>query len=78
MRSARSRVEIDIDFTEREIEALRPVAAYLNLTLEETASMLIEAGFQQMLADLGAESYEDIDRSEAIRYLLEEGERGGR
>jgi len=76
VRSATEYVEIDIDFTEREIEALRPVAAYLNLTLEETASMLVEAGFQQMMADLGAESYEDVDHSEAIHYLLEE--RGGR
>ena len=76
MRSATEYVEIDIDFTEREIEALRPIAAHLNLTLEETASMLVEAGFQQMVADLGAESYEELDTSEAIRYLLEE--RGGR
>jgi len=76
VRSARNRVEVDITFTEREIETLRPIAAHLNLTLEETASMLVEAGFQQMLADLGAESYEDVDHSEAIHYLLED--RGGR
>ena len=76
MRSATEYVEIDIDFTEREIEALRAIAAHLNLTLEETASVLLQAGFRKMMVDLGAESYEDIDHSEAVRYLLEE--RGGR
>jgi hypothetical protein len=64
----------DVKFSEAEIEAMRPYAAYLNLTLEETASLLVEVGFRQVVADLGAESIEEADPEEIARYLLEETE----
>ena len=70
------RSEVEIPFTEREIQELRRYAAYLNLTLEETATLAIEARFQRIAADLGAESFEDLDPEALLHYLL--GERGDR
>jgi len=67
-------VEIDVEFTEEEIQVLRPFAAHLNLTLEQTASVLVARGLWKIASDLGAESVEDLDPEEALRYLLEETE----
>ena len=64
----------DVKLSEAEIEVLRHYAAYLNLTLEETASLLIDVAFREIAADLGAESLEDADLEEIARYLFEETE----
>jgi len=64
-------VEMDIEFTEEEIEAIRPYAAYLNLTLEEAASLLLDFGFREIVEELGADSIEDADPEEIARFLAE-------
>jgi hypothetical protein len=74
VRSATEYVEVDVPFTEREIEVLRRYAAHLDLSLEETAALAIEASFQEIAADLGAESVEDLDPEALLDYLL--GARG--
>ena len=70
----RSFVRVDMKLSEAEIEAIRPYAAYFNLPLEETASLLIDVAFREIAADLGAESIEDADPEEIARYLLEQTE----
>jgi len=66
--------EVDVQFTEAEVQAIRRYAATLNLTFEEAASLLIDVGFQKVVDDLGAESIQEADPAEIARYLADETE----
>ena len=68
----RVRIE-DVKLSEEEIEAIRPYAAYLDLTLEEAVSVLAEAGLREMMADRGLDT-EDADPETMGKVLLEEYE----
>lgn len=63
-----------ITLSERQVEALRPYAAYWNLTLEETASVVARIGLEKALNDVGAESTQDADLADLAHYLANKTE----
>ena len=68
--------ETTIELSDAEVERLRPLAAYNNLTLDEALSLAVGEGFRQVAADLGVDSIEDADPERLARETVKRMEGG--
>ena len=66
-------VERTVAFSDVEIERLRPLAAYNDLTLDEAASLAVGAGFRRVAAEQDVDSLEDADPEKMVRKAVDRG-----